>query len=149
MSDVPTDETMTLLKEAIAAFPQCASLWCLRGNMIQLYDEPEPEVYSLEDARSSYERAVQVDPTHHGAWAELGFYHDCYTQDFAEAERCFREALRVGESPDAIRGLARVLAQTDRVTEALHLLNKERCRFDDVAGIVELRAEIEAGDWSD
>jgi len=53
-------ETIALANAAVNACPMSARLWVMRGNLIQLGSEDCP--HSLDDARASYRRAVEVDP---------------------------------------------------------------------------------------
>lgn len=73
----------------------------------------------LEDARTEYERSVQVDPTL-DAYGRLG---DIYLtwQDYPRAEQAFRHALRVNPfDSHAHIGLGQVLEFTGHPGDALH-----------------------------
>jgi len=52
---------------------EAASLLVLRGILIQVSDEGP---YTLEDAQSSFERAIELAPDDPEAYEELGHLHD-------------------------------------------------------------------------
>ena len=65
----------------------------MRGSLIQLGPENCP--HSLDDALTSYQRAIEIDPLFAEAWEEIGRFHDTVRDDEAVAERFFREAERL------------------------------------------------------
>ena len=138
-------EAVCLAEEAVAAFPKCAKLWCLRGDLIQLSAVPG---YELEDARRSYEHALSVDARCAEAYESIGFFEDAGMDDPQAAEPAFRQAISLGAGVDSYCGLARVLAELNHTGEALKLLAPENCPYQDDAKVGEIREEIESGLWS-
>lgn len=80
-----TPERYDLIEKALQAHPHSATLWCMRGALIQL--GPDDSRYALEDALKSYRRAIEVEPDCAEGWEELGHYYDVHLSDEAEARR--------------------------------------------------------------
>ena len=135
------DEGLREVQDAVEMYPESASLLCLLGDLILLTDVDD---YELIDARTSYERALQADANSAEANESLGYYHDVYEHDFVEAERYLRQAIALGGREYSYAGLARVLAETHRKSEALAVLDQCAGASDSVD---ELREEIESGVW--
>ena len=139
-------EAFALLEEAIGVYPNSTSLWCLRGDVIQMGGEDSP--YTLEDALQSYEHAASLDPKCSEAHEEIGDYWDLMGgSDLPKAEDAFRKAIALGCGPGGYLGLARVLAQRGHPKEGIRLLG-ETCPFKDDDQIITMRDEIETGQWS-
>jgi tetratricopeptide (TPR) repeat protein len=139
-------EVLALVEEAVAAFPQCARLWCLRGDLIQC--SPIGANYQLADALSSYQEALVADPLCAEAHESIGYYYDVIEDDPNVAEASFRRAIRLGAGRDSYIGLARVLAELGRREEALEVLAPQNCPLQDEAEIHIIREEIAGGMWS-
>ena len=139
-------EALAFAEQAVAAFPHCAKLWCLRGDLIQLGTLEAN--YELEDALLSYEQALAVDPDSAEAYESIGYFYDAVMDDPQSAEPAFRKAIILGAGADSYYGFARVLAELNRTEEALRLLAPENCPFQDEAKVKEIKEEIESGTWS-
>jgi len=129
-------EVETLLQRS----PDSAVLWRLRGHLLQL---STGDSRTLASARESYERAIALDPSSANAHLSLAEFIDGVEDDPAAAEAHFRNALLRGAGTDAKLGLARVLAQLGRTTEALQELSSPQLAANEDAA--ELRDEIHAG----
>jgi tetratricopeptide (TPR) repeat protein len=132
-----------LLEQGLSAHPQSAELWILKGELIQFSDKSP---FSLNDALQSYEQAVSIDPTNSEAYECIGTFQDTINEDFEKAEAAFRQALALGGGVRTYVGLARVLAQMGRASEAIDLL--ERCPEQENEQLMQLRKEIADGIWS-
>lgn len=139
-------ETLDFAEQAVAAFPHCARLWCLRGNLIQLASLEAN--YETGDALRSYERALAADPDCAEAYESIGYFYDALMDDPRSAEPAFRKAISLRAGADSYRGLARVLAELNRRDEALMLLAPENCPYQDEVRVKEIKEEIESGMWS-
>ena len=84
---------VTLVDEAVRAFPHSARLWVMRGDLIQLGSESCP--HPLEEALRSFQRAVEIDPQFAEAWDELGHYYDAMLGDEKTAAVHFEKAKRL------------------------------------------------------
>ena len=88
-------ESVALADKAVSAFPRSTRLWCMRGDLIQLGPKECP--HPLDEALTSYRRAVELDPQCAGAWESIGHYHDAVLDDESAAEPFFAEAKRLRE----------------------------------------------------
>ena len=139
-----TRATLDLIEHALQEYPHEPDLWCLRGDMIQLNDEPD-EALPLASAMESYRRAIIEDPTCAEAYESLGYYIDVIDDDPKEAEPWFRKALELNPSVDSFVGLARVLTELGRKSEAMDLLSPANCPVYKNAKVQEVLAEIRKG----
>jgi hypothetical protein len=87
-----------------------ASLWILRGDLIQLCDDCEEDL-PLEEALHSYEAAIRCEPSNPEGYEELAYYLDKIEDKPREAEPYFRKAIALGAGKSAQDGLAQVLEQ--------------------------------------
>ena len=111
---------------------------------IQMVDT-EPSRYSLKDSKICYETAIARFPNDPEAYESLGFWYDIQNE-FALAETCFRNAMERSNSDSPVLGLARVLAQMGRRSEALAALTQ--CSSPELPEAISLTEEIRNGDWS-
>jgi len=137
---------LALIEEAVSIFPDCAKLWCLRGDLICLSSLEAN--YELVDALFSYEQALKADPELSEAYQEIGYYYDVYFEDLNLSEIAFRKAIAFGAGSDSYFGLARVLAEQNRRQEALQILDPQSCPFQNEIEIQIIRDEIVSGVWS-
>ncbi|MEP0545763.1 MAG: hypothetical protein ABJF88_02445 [Rhodothermales bacterium] len=95
-----TSEALDSVEHALEDHPQSASLWCLRGHLIQLSGDDE-DGRELMDALRSYKQALSVDPTHVEAYREIGHFYDAVLDRPEEAQPYFELAEKVGRSQNA------------------------------------------------
>jgi tetratricopeptide (TPR) repeat protein len=86
-------ESLRLVEEGLSAFPKSARLLCMKGDLIQLSDEPR---YELADALRCYQRAAELAPESPEAFESLAFFFDAIESDLAQAESAFRRAVQLG-----------------------------------------------------
>ena len=103
------NDSFDLLRAALAEYPDSPSLWCLRGDMIQLSDEDAG--CSLDDVLPSYEKALDLDPNCGEAYESIGYFYDKVLDAPAIAEAYFRTALERGGGESAARGLRDVVEE--------------------------------------
>ena len=85
--------------EALRQHPDSVRLWLLRGDLIQTNDEVD-DGRELDDARRSYERALEIDPACHEAHQSLGHYFDAVMPNPTLSRRHFRRAAELqGTNP--------------------------------------------------
>jgi tetratricopeptide (TPR) repeat protein len=137
--DVGADAVL-LADAAVTAHPSSVRLWCRRGDLIQLGPEETP--HALEDARASYERALQLDPDSADALESLGHYFDAVEPDESLAESYLAKSIERGASRAAFVSLAALYLETGRRHEALSLLSSERCPYADDPEVAVVRDEI-------
>jgi len=135
-------EVFPLLEQALIEYPGSSELWCLRGDVIYFSNGDR---FGREDILASYERAAEINPSCAEAYESIGRYHDIFTEDLPKAEEAFHKALSLGAGWVSVYGLARVLAQLDRRTEALGLLGDPMA--EEERDIADLRQEILSGVW--
>lgn len=138
-------EALELVEEAVRNVPRSARLWVMRGDLLQLVDEPDEA--QLERALASYQRALSIDHTFADAHEAIGYYCDALLDNYEDAEHGFRAAIRFGAGVESWFGLARVLAQDGRKGEALKMLHDDHSAHPGHPDLAQLRAEIEEGLW--
>lgn len=136
-----TLEQLELADKAVEVFPYSPRLWCLRGQLIQLAPANAP--YSLSDALESLIKAVKEDDQFAEGYEELGHFYDAVEDNPVLAEQHFRKAIMLGGGVHAYAGIARVLAELERIEEIEHLLKNSP--FSDSKEIAEVLREIEQG----
>jgi tetratricopeptide (TPR) repeat protein len=117
----------------------------LRGDIYQRRVEPWSPEFDPAIPLSYYKRAAALNPRSGDAHNELGYMYDVYFDDFPKAEAEFRKAIDLGWDYSSYYGLARVLAETGRLSEALSVLSSKNCPFSEHPKIVDLRREIDDG----
>jgi tetratricopeptide (TPR) repeat protein len=137
-------EIIDFCQAALSEHPRSSTLWYDLGILMQRCKEND---YKPEDYLRCLENAVQCNGNNWQAQEELGDILDTYFEDFTRAEKAFRRAIELGAGFESYCGLARVLAQTGKISEAIHVLSKDICPFHDHDDIQALRAEIVAGEW--
>jgi tetratricopeptide (TPR) repeat protein len=137
--DEATPETLGMADEAVAVFPDSARLWCMRGDLIQLGSEGGH--HTLEDARRSYERALELEPSNVEALESLGYFFDAVQPDPLAAESYFLKAIERGASRGAFISLAELYLDSGRASEALAVLQPARCPHHTDSGVVLVRNE--------
>jgi tetratricopeptide (TPR) repeat protein len=138
-----TEESFSLVAEALEKYPTSTELWILRGMLIQLADEGP---FELEESLESFETAASLDPTCGEAFERIGNYYDVYSEDLPKAEEAYRRAIALGGGEESYYGLARVLAQMNRAQEGLNLL--AAYPFGSSESLAEIEREIRSGMWT-
>lgn len=138
-----TVEVLEMMEKALVEYPENAEFWCWRGDLIQMSSHDAD--YELEDALKSYKRAIEIDPLNAEAYESIGYYEDVIMDNQASAENPFRKAIEFGAGRDSYYGLARVLAELNRATEALEIISPENCPYYETEEIQEIKTEIEEG----
>ena len=138
-----TDEDIAKIQSFLDIGPDTARLWNFCGDAIQMVDT-EPSRYSLKDSKICYETAIARFPNDPEAYESLGFWYDIQNE-FALAETCFRNAMERSNSDSPVLGLARVLAQMGRRSEALAALTQ--CSSPELPEAISLTEEIRNGNW--
>jgi tetratricopeptide (TPR) repeat protein len=136
-------EPLRLVEEGLSAFPTSAKLLCMKGDLIQLSDEPS---YELVDALRCYQQATELAPESPEAFESLGFFFDAVQSDLAQAESAFRKAVQLGGGPDTYAGLARVLSDEGHDTEEV-LAFLDGCLHAQSGPVQKMRSEIVKGMW--
>jgi len=121
-----TLETVAFADEATRAFPRSPKLWCMRGNLIQLGPENSP--HNLNEALTSYKKAIEIDPSFAEAWEEAGCFYRDVLHDQPTAQPFFREAEKL-KYPDA-PGSARDILRREFNAEKGSFLLQARCRLE-------------------
>ena len=140
LQDEVTLEMLDLVDRAVADHPSSPTLWCMRGDMIQIGPEESP--HSLDDARSSYERALEIDPDNAKALESLGHYFDAVDPNPDLAESYFLKSIERGASKEAFINLAELYLEQQRPAEALAILAPDRCPYGDDIDIKLVRKEV-------
>lgn len=96
-----SDELIAKIDDELRRQPS-VELWILRGDAIQLTDTGS---YDLEDAASSYERAIQMDRTCAEAYESLAYFALAVKDDAAGSLELFRRAIALGGGDSAREGL--------------------------------------------
>jgi hypothetical protein len=132
------------IEEALSVYPDSPSLWCMRGDLIQLGPEDSP--YSLEDALRSYEKALTINPVFAEAHESIGYYSDVIDGDLVRAEAAFLEAVRCGGGESSVAGLARVRSERGHPTsDILTMIDQHDVKHSPV--LQKIREEIASGMW--
>jgi len=140
----PTVSLLNTFKRALRACPWSSELWLLYARLIQLWDIDSR--FTAEDCLAACSRAVDCDPGSAEAHEEMGFVLDIYCDDFQAAEKEFRLAIALKGGVYSYFGLARVLAEIGRSSDAISLLRK--CPFSENTLLIDLVEEIECGMWT-
>lgn len=135
------------VEEALRAYPESSWLWCIRGNLSQLQSRPWDSSFDPEGFLESYRKAVALDDLNWYAWECMANLLEVYSEEYAEAERLFSKAISLGAEQWSYHGRARALAQMGRRQVAIEQLTPENCPYADCPEIVEVRKEIDEGEW--
>ena len=81
---------LAIADEAVKAFPKSAMVWLMRGQLIAMGSEHD--FHPPEDARKSFEKAIELDLHFANAYQELGNYHAGYGNDPETALIYFKKA---------------------------------------------------------
>jgi len=101
------DEALPLVDSELAC-AETPSLLVLRGILIQV---SEGGPLTLDDARTSFERAIELAPDYPEAYEELGHLHDAVLPDRDKAEKFYRLALAKGAGASCQEALDELLAE--------------------------------------
>lgn len=136
--------TLERARAAVAECPGSPKLRCMLADLL-VADAPSATFHDIEEAAEQLHQALAMDSRCFEALEGLGYIHDVFYDAFDAAVDCFQRALAIFESPDSVYGLARALAQNGQANGAVDLLRTTLHR--DSPRIIELRIEIEAGEW--
>ena len=136
-------KALRLVEEGFSAFPSCAKLFCMKGDLIQLSDGTR---YELAEALRCYQQAADLAPESPEAFESLGFLLDAIESDWNRAEVAFRRAAELGGGPHTYAGLTRVLSGRGHSTEELLAL-LDGCPHAQSTPVHEMRSEIIQGAW--
>jgi Tfp pilus assembly protein PilF len=84
--DLPI-EAVNLVDAAVQEHPGSASLWQKRAHLIQLGPKEAP--HSLEEALTSYHRALGLDPANSDIVEDIAHFHDAVMDDEHESQKWF------------------------------------------------------------
>ena len=141
--DPSSSEVLLVAEDAVSKCAHSAELWYLRGQLIALSDETTP--YDLSDALLSWEAAVRVDPDHIESHEAIADFCVNAIDDPPRAEVALRAAIRLGGGPWVYADLARILAQQNRIEDALALLTAEQCPYHDDPLVNDVRLQLAGG----
>jgi len=97
-----------VLVVAELATTETPSLLILRGILTQVSEHP---TLTLQDARVSFERAIELAPDEPEAYEELGHLFDAVEPDRDKAEELYRLALARGAGATCQKALDELLAE--------------------------------------
>lgn len=135
-----------MIEYFLAQSPNDEKLWDAKGDYVQIYSGNAS--ITLDGALEAYKKAIECNPNYARAYESIGYYLDVIEDDYEGAEQYFLKALSLDKSKDSYRGLARVLAQQNRIEDALAVLDSESCPYHEDNDIKTLKIAIENGDWS-
>jgi len=101
------DEALVLVVAELAT-TETPSLLVLRGILTQISEHPS---LTLQDARASLERAIELAPDEPEAYEELGHFFDAVEPDRDKAEEFYRLALARGAGAACQEALDEQLAE--------------------------------------
>ena len=107
-----TEDDLGLIDEILEREGPSVEALVLRGQLMQLFGEDDPE--ALDEALACFEEAIEVDPRSAEAHEELAHFLDDVADRPEEAEAFFRRALELGAGDSAREGLRDVLSQLGR-----------------------------------
>jgi len=142
----PTKEVVEACLRAVAEHPKSSTFWYDLGLIMERCDEDFG--YTAEDYRRCFENSIGCDSGNTEAYQELGYVLDTYFDAYDKAERAFRKAVELGAGYESYYGLARVLAEMGKDSEALRCLSGNACPFSQDPAIQQLRREILDGIWN-
>lgn len=88
---------LALATSAVRDYPQSALLWFMRGQLIWM--SPYYPSFSDSDYITSFEKAIELDPSFADAYDALGSYHDGIRDDPEKAMEFFRKAAEIRGQP--------------------------------------------------
>lgn len=98
-----TPELLDQIEFALAAYPNDAEMWLLRGDAMQLSDDERTN--ALVEAERSYRRAAELKPNSARAYESLGRFWSEVMDDPVTALRFFERAVALGAGASARHGL--------------------------------------------
>ena len=142
--DRHTRSDVERLRQASEIYPDCAEVWDVFGDLMQICYDNE---YSIDESLDCYKKSIACDETYAPAHVSLGYAYDAHFDDFPRAAKHFRLAIAHGAGDTARIGLARVLAQLGDSNGALGQL--DACADQDDDNVREMRREVSDGFWFD
>lgn len=85
-----TKDTISLIGEAVKAYPNSEKLWVMRGDLYLLinYENETP----IEESLYCYERAIEINPRSHEAYFEKATFIDVYLGKPRKAKQFYEKA---------------------------------------------------------
>ena len=110
------DAEIGRLDQLITKYPEAVELRIRKADWIRL--GTEDSVYSLEDARDSLLEAIEIDPDHPEALAELGWYEFVIEDSAETAIVWFKHSMDSGLTESNVAGCVQALTELGRLAEA-------------------------------
>lgn len=115
---------LKLADEAVQRFSASATLWILRGMLLEMAAQKPPyhEDWNF-DAAACYQRAVVLDPGNARGWTRLAYAREETERPEAETEAAFRQAIACSGRPERYCDLSHFLYQVGRKREAFAVID--------------------------
>ena len=120
--DKPPNELIDHVKSWIDRYPNSAVLHVYLGNISKELYYHQNSCVPLLEPQYYYLRAIEIDPFCSMAYAELATLLDVKAE-YALAEECFLHATEIDDNIEFLFGLAKILIQRNKVSDAIELLN--------------------------
>ncbi len=147
-SDIKTDDTdISRFLESVKNYTQDYKTLIFLGHLILKSEESLK--YTEAVALDYYQKAISLDDSNYLAYEAIGRYYDLLSDDLDKTILYFSEAIKRDGSIDSFLGCSRALAQNGKEEEALKLITEDECKYFDHSEILELKTEIENGEWSE
>lgn len=116
------DRALSIVSRLLAEWPDNPRLLMMWGDLVQL--QPDETGPTLDEAKASLERAVELDEESPDGWKELGHFLSAVEDDAAGANRCFDKAVALCKQAlaEALLAKAQSLSERGRRAEALACL---------------------------
>lgn len=117
------DLALSGVADLLKTWPGNAQLYILWASLVQLTDDPS---HSLEDAKQSLQKAVEIDTNSPAGSIELGYYLDNVEDNPRAASKAFSDGIRSARRllMDGLLGQARASLQLGKREAALKCLKE-------------------------
>jgi tetratricopeptide (TPR) repeat protein len=115
------DQALAEVDAAIESWPGNAHLHVLRSRLVQLQEEPAIE---LDEAKTSLQKAVELEKNSPEAAIELGYFLDNVEDDAAAASKAFSDGVAIARKLliDGLIGQAKAFRQLGKKRQFLRAL---------------------------